>query len=84
MIDGLPCAVTSITDEQKGERLMAFYSNKDVAPRELWDRLCRSDLPKLWIPKRGDLFCIETIPTLATGKTDLLEIRNLARQMAKA
>ena len=32
MIDGLPCAVTSITDEQKGERLVAFYSNKDVAP----------------------------------------------------
>ena len=84
MIDGLPCAVTSITDEQKGERLMAFYSNKDVAPSELWDRLCRSDLPKLWIPKRHDLFCIETIPTLATGKTDLLEIRNMARQMAKA
>ena len=84
MIDGLPCAVTSITDEQKGERLIAFYSNKDVAPSELWDRLCRSDLPKLWIPKRHDLFCIETIPTLATGKTDLLEIRNMARQMAKA
>ena len=84
MIDGLPCAVTSITAEQKGERLMAFYSNKDVAPSELWDRLCRSDLPKLWIPKRHDLFCIETIPTLATGKTDLLEIRNMARQMAKA
>ena len=84
MIGGLPCAVTAISDERKGERLVAFYNNQDVAPSELWDRLCRSDLPKLWIPKRDDLFCIETIPTLATGKTDLLEIRNMARQMAKA
>jgi len=83
MTDGFPCTVTSIPDEKKGERLVAFYSYKNFVPGELWNRLRRSDLPKLWIPKRDDLICIETIPTLATGKTDLRQIRIMARQMAK-
>lgn len=31
-------AVTAIPDEQKGERLVALYTCKDIAPEELWRR----------------------------------------------
>src|SRR5262245_43390062 len=70
--------VTSIPDEAKGERLVAFYTNPSLTPQQLWDRLAATDLPKLWIPKRDDLRFIDAIPTLGTGKTDLRAVRQLA------
>ena len=72
------CVVTAVPDPAKGERLVAFYTDASVAPQDLWERLCRTDLPKLWIPKRDDLHLVEAIPTLGTGKTDLRAVRQLA------
>ena len=37
--DGAPCAVTAIPDEQRGERLAAFYVQPDLPPAALWQRL---------------------------------------------
>jgi len=74
--------VTSVTDEVKGERLVAFYTDPAVNPRELWERLCRTELPRLWLPKREDLHFIESIPTLGTGKVDLRAVRTLASERA--
>ena len=73
--------VTGIPDEAKGERLVAFYTDPDVTPQQLWERLCQSDLPRLWLPKRHDLELVERIPTLGTGKVDLRAVgqRALAR-----
>jgi len=73
-------AVTAVPDEAKGERLVAFYARQDVTPESLWERLCQTDLPKLWIPKRDSLVPIEAIPTLGTGKTDLRQLRALAAE----
>jgi acyl-[acyl-carrier-protein]-phospholipid O-acyltransferase/long-chain-fatty-acid--[acyl-carrier-protein] ligase len=70
--------VTAVPDPAKGERLVAFYTDCDLKPQDLWERLCRSDLPRLWLPKREDLHPIEAIPTLGTGKTDLRAVRQLA------
>jgi acyl-[acyl-carrier-protein]-phospholipid O-acyltransferase/long-chain-fatty-acid--[acyl-carrier-protein] ligase len=70
--------VTSVPDEAKGERLVAFYTDPSMTPQQLWDRLSATDLPKLWIPKRDDLRYIDAIPTLGTGKTDLRAVRELA------
>jgi acyl-[acyl-carrier-protein]-phospholipid O-acyltransferase/long-chain-fatty-acid--[acyl-carrier-protein] ligase len=70
--------VTSVPDETKGERLVAFYTDPSITPQQLWDRLSATDLPKLWIPKRDDLRHIEAIPTLGSGKTDLRAVRQLA------
>jgi acyl-[acyl-carrier-protein]-phospholipid O-acyltransferase / long-chain-fatty-acid--[acyl-carrier-protein] ligase len=70
--------VTAIPDESRGERLVAFYTDADVSPQELWDRLTRSALPKLWIPKRDDLRQVEALPTLGSGKVDLRAVRQLA------
>jgi acyl-[acyl-carrier-protein]-phospholipid O-acyltransferase/long-chain-fatty-acid--[acyl-carrier-protein] ligase len=72
------CVVTAVPDQSKGERLVAFYTDASVAPQDLWERLCRTELPKLWIPKRDDLHRVEAIPTLGTGKTDLRAVRQLA------
>ena len=77
-----PCVVTAIPDEARGEKLVAFYTNKDVSRQALWVRLSHSELPKLWIPKRENLYRIEAIPQLGTGKVDLKAIRALALELA--
>ncbi len=78
------CVVTAIPDPAKGERLVAFYTDTQVVPYELWERLCRTELPRLWLPKRDDLHVIESIPVLGTGKVDLRAVRALAGERSKA
>src|SRR5262249_37353234 len=63
------CIVTAVPDEDRGERLVAFYTDPTTTPQRLWEQLTSTDLPKLWIPKREDLRHVEQIPTLGTGKT---------------
>jgi acyl-[acyl-carrier-protein]-phospholipid O-acyltransferase/long-chain-fatty-acid--[acyl-carrier-protein] ligase len=72
------CAVTAVADDARGERLVAFFTDPAHAPHELWERLCRTELPRLWLPKREDVRWIEAIPTLGTGKVDLRAVRRLA------
>jgi acyl-[acyl-carrier-protein]-phospholipid O-acyltransferase / long-chain-fatty-acid--[acyl-carrier-protein] ligase len=72
------CIVTSIPDETKGERLVAFYTDPDVTPQQVWELLSTTTMPKLWLPKRDDLRFIEAIPTLGTGKVDLRSVRVIA------
>jgi acyl-[acyl-carrier-protein]-phospholipid O-acyltransferase / long-chain-fatty-acid--[acyl-carrier-protein] ligase len=76
--DDCTTVVTSVPDESKGERLVAFYTDRDITPAALWDRLGATDLPRLWLPKREDLHPLDAIPTLGTGKTDLRAVRELA------
>ena len=78
------CAVIGIPDEQKGERLIAFYTRPDLTPAELWQRLAESDLPKLWSPKRENLHFVEALPMLGTGKLDLRQVKTMATQLAEA
>jgi acyl-[acyl-carrier-protein]-phospholipid O-acyltransferase/long-chain-fatty-acid--[acyl-carrier-protein] ligase len=74
--------VTSIADSTKGERLVAFYTDPDLTPALVWERLCQTELPRLWLPKREDLHYIDSIPTLGTGKVDLRAVRQLALEQA--
>ncbi len=37
-----------------------------------------SELPKLWIPKRDNVYQIDAIPLLGTGKIDLRAVKALA------
>jgi acyl-[acyl-carrier-protein]-phospholipid O-acyltransferase/long-chain-fatty-acid--[acyl-carrier-protein] ligase len=57
---------------------VAFYTDRDITPQQLWERLCQTELPRLWLPKREDLLFIESVPTLGTGKIDLRAVRQLA------
>ncbi len=72
------CVVTAVPDAAKGERLVALYTDPDMPAHEVWERLSRCELPKLWIPKREDLHIVESIPTLGTGKVDLRAVREVA------
>jgi acyl-[acyl-carrier-protein]-phospholipid O-acyltransferase/long-chain-fatty-acid--[acyl-carrier-protein] ligase len=75
------CAVTGVPDEQRGERLVALYVHPTVAPAELWQRLNNTSLPRLWIPKRENIFSIESLPLLGTGKLDLRGVKLRAQAL---
>jgi len=78
-LDGAPCIVMATPDPGRGERLVVLYTRRDVSPAELWRRLQRSGLPKLWIPKQENLFFVEELPPpLPSGKLDLRRLRALA------
>jgi acyl-[acyl-carrier-protein]-phospholipid O-acyltransferase/long-chain-fatty-acid--[acyl-carrier-protein] ligase len=72
------CVVTSVPDDARGERLVAFYTDPALEPHALWERLCLTQLPRLWLPKREDLRFVAAIPSLGTGKVDLRGVRELA------
>ncbi len=76
--DAHTAVVTSVPDDTKGERLVAFYTDAAVSSHALWEMLGKSNLPKLWIPKREDLRLVESVPTLGTGKVDLRNVKQLA------
>jgi acyl-[acyl-carrier-protein]-phospholipid O-acyltransferase/long-chain-fatty-acid--[acyl-carrier-protein] ligase len=78
ILGDVSCVVTSVPDEQKGERLVVFYTPNGVVPETLWDQLSKSNLPKLWIPKKENIYPIETLPTLGTGKIDLVKVKKMA------
>jgi acyl-[acyl-carrier-protein]-phospholipid O-acyltransferase/long-chain-fatty-acid--[acyl-carrier-protein] ligase len=78
------CVVTGIPDEQRGERLVAFYTRPDMTPADLWRALSDSELPKLWLPKRENICQIDALPTLGTGKLDLVAVKAKAQQIADA
>ncbi len=61
---------------------LLLIADPDVKAHELWERLCRTELPRLWLPKREELHFIESIPTLGTGKVDLRAVRQLAADRA--
>ena len=65
-------------DPAKGERLVAFYTDPAFTQQSLWESLCKTDLPRLWLPKREDLYLVDAIPTLGTGKIDLRGVRQMA------
>ena len=75
-------AVTAVPDDARGERLVAFYTKMDVDPAHVWDQLSKTSLPKLWLPRRDNIFAIESLPTLGSGKLDLRGLRELAQRYA--
>jgi len=81
VLGAAPCAVTSVADDRRGERLAALYVH-EMEPAELWQRLAETDLPRLWIPKRENLYRVESLPQLGTGKLDLRGLKMRAEELA--
>ena len=79
-LGGIASAVTALPDEQRGERLIAFYAQNGVSKEDLWNKLNQSELPKLWIPKRENLYPIDALPLLGSGKVDLKKIKAMAQE----
>ena len=53
-----------------------------MPPNELWRALSDSELPRLWLPKRENICQLEALPTLGTGKLDLVAVKAKAQQLA--
>jgi acyl-[acyl-carrier-protein]-phospholipid O-acyltransferase/long-chain-fatty-acid--[acyl-carrier-protein] ligase len=79
-----PCAVTGLPDERKGERLAVLYTDPTITPEDLWHRLSKTDLPKLWLPKLENIHRVEELPVLGTGKLDLRGVRARALELSRA
>ena len=78
----VPCAVTAIADDRRGERLVALYAHADLAPADIWRRLSESGLPPLWIPERENIYRVDALPRLGTGKLDLRALQLEAERLA--
>jgi acyl-[acyl-carrier-protein]-phospholipid O-acyltransferase/long-chain-fatty-acid--[acyl-carrier-protein] ligase len=76
------CVVVGVPDEKKGERLVVLYTGRDLTPELVWKRMASTDLPKLWVPKRENVYFVESLPTLGTGKLDLRGVRVRAELLA--
>ncbi|MFA6244254.1 MAG: AMP-binding protein, partial [Candidatus Hydrogenedentales bacterium] len=74
-------AVTSVPDEQKGERLVVLHTLMDGELEVLVERLKTCDLPNLWRPKATSFYRIAQIPVLGTGKMDLKRVKSLAKEL---
>jgi acyl-[acyl-carrier-protein]-phospholipid O-acyltransferase/long-chain-fatty-acid--[acyl-carrier-protein] ligase len=79
-----PCVVTGLPDERKGEKLAVLYTDPTITPEELWHRLSKTDLPKLWLPKLENIHHVDELPLLGTGKLDLRRVRVRAQELANA
>ncbi|MBI5587199.1 MAG: MFS transporter [Deltaproteobacteria bacterium] len=77
---GCECAIVSLPDERKGERLVAFCAGLEKNPAEVWEALVKTDLPRLWIPGRDNIHIIDELPKTAAGKLDLRKLKRLAAE----
>jgi acyl-[acyl-carrier-protein]-phospholipid O-acyltransferase/long-chain-fatty-acid--[acyl-carrier-protein] ligase len=80
-IGDAPCAVAAVADDQRGERLVAMYVSPDVRPADLWQQLAATGLPRLWLPKPENIYRVDNLPMLGSGKLDLRGVRLLAQQL---
>jgi acyl-[acyl-carrier-protein]-phospholipid O-acyltransferase/long-chain-fatty-acid--[acyl-carrier-protein] ligase len=78
------CVVTAVPDGQRGERLIVLHTRKDLTTETLWTHLSRTDLPRLWIPKRDSFFAVDTIPALGSGKIDLRMVQAIAIERSRS
>ncbi len=74
------CVVTGIPDERRGERLAVLYTGDSATPARMLQQLEAKGFPALWIPKRAQFRRVDAIPTLGTGKVDLMAVRALASE----
>jgi acyl-[acyl-carrier-protein]-phospholipid O-acyltransferase/long-chain-fatty-acid--[acyl-carrier-protein] ligase len=79
-----PCVVIGIPDDQRGERLALLYTQPEISPAQIWQRLSETELPRLWIPKRENIYLVDAIPSLGTGKLDLRGAKTKAIELTGA
>jgi acyl-[acyl-carrier-protein]-phospholipid O-acyltransferase/long-chain-fatty-acid--[acyl-carrier-protein] ligase len=80
----MKCAVSSVPDEKKGERLIVLHTAFSMPVDELRDKLIQSGLPSLYIPSGNAFFQVEELPMLGSGKLDLKQLKDTAKAKAAA
>jgi acyl-[acyl-carrier-protein]-phospholipid O-acyltransferase/long-chain-fatty-acid--[acyl-carrier-protein] ligase len=74
--------VTSISDEQKGERFVVLHTELGLSVDDLLKRMRDSGLPKLWVPRKENFFPVQALPFLGSGKLDLKRVKETAKRLA--
>lgn len=77
---GPQCAITSLPDQKKGEKIIALYRNTEISPDFVRKEMIRRGTPNLWIPAEGNFHKVDEIPLLGTGKLDLAQVKECAKQ----
>ncbi|MBR7130978.1 MAG: AMP-binding protein [Lentisphaeria bacterium] len=69
-------AVCGTSDPVKGEKLIVFYSDRElIAPESIIKSLRANEIPNLWIPKQENFIYTDKIPVLGSGKLDLAALQ---------
>jgi len=77
------CAVTSIPDDRRGERLIVLHlPTGGMDAQQVWDQLTNRGLPNLYIPGPRDFFQVAELPVLGSGKLDLKKCKEKALELA--
>jgi acyl-[acyl-carrier-protein]-phospholipid O-acyltransferase/long-chain-fatty-acid--[acyl-carrier-protein] ligase len=71
-------AVVAVPDKKKGEQLVMFTTLKSPDRKEIASGLKRLGLADLMIPK--NIFAVDALPLLGSGKTDYVSINRMARE----
>ncbi len=74
--------VTSVSDQQKGERFVVLHLDLGLGVDELLRRVRYSGLPPLWLPRREHFYQVESLPVMGSGKLDLKLVRQTAQKLA--
>jgi acyl-[acyl-carrier-protein]-phospholipid O-acyltransferase/long-chain-fatty-acid--[acyl-carrier-protein] ligase len=76
-----PCVVTGVPDDARGERLAVLYVHPTLTPEDLFRQISETDMPRLWIPKHENLYPVEALPQLGSGKLDLRGVKIRALEL---
>ena len=78
-VEGAGCAVTSVPDPRRGERLVVLHTPLNgLNQQHLCDQLGARGLPNLWVPSARDFFEVTELPVLGSGKLDLKRVKEIA------
>ena len=72
--------VTGVPDGKKGERLVVLHTLEHDVLKPVIEKLGKSDLPNLWMPRPNQFFHIDELPHLGSGKLDLRRVHEIARE----
>ncbi len=73
--------VTSVSDDQKGERFVVLHLDLGMDVDELLKRVRYSGLPPLWVPRREHFYQVESLPVMGSGKLDLKLVKQTAQKL---
>jgi acyl-[acyl-carrier-protein]-phospholipid O-acyltransferase/long-chain-fatty-acid--[acyl-carrier-protein] ligase len=71
-------ALVKLPDKTRGEKLVVCHAPMPLEPREVVDKLNKSNMSKLWIPDSRSFVQVEEIPILGSGKTDYKTLEKIA------
>ena len=74
--------VTSVSDDQKGERFVVLHLDLGLDVEELLKRVRESGLPPLWVPRREHFYQVESLPLMGSGKLDLKLVKQTAQKLS--